>query len=468
MDRGLQLDDLISELRTMELQKYLERSNRGRSYLRRFFHKLEGDSKFEVEEMKSSIKMNLKDAVSAFYHPNTDSLYLTCVRCSCENFIVRNFLSCKKIRPENIYSLNLKNIHLKKIFPDGIENLPKPRIEKSTDNSELNENVPNESLSHTSPRCFPGDSDPNRATSEHSNIISGEESDNRTSNLIDTGIKRIKVPKVEYQLDCIMSPTEIKNARRMISRGSRTDDDWQVNGFSANQEYYAGRLDLIVNKFNSFKTCEPQNDERSHIMTTMGLNELLKIRLADQDKPYDEILKDFKDRSPNSLPDASFSFMLIGIFSSTGLKKIIETENVFRYERVPTQGHFSCLKYDLNDSSLVYFDTAGTGKICPSRSIYMSYSTISKVMTEFNAAQRRINGLQPRELTISYQENNGQSGLDCGPLTLINLELFRRNIDPASVKIPSQLIEKIRKYHFLVSIGEIKDFRLVLVPNNCD
>ena len=151
-------------------------------------------------------------------------------------------------------------------------------------------------------------------------------------------------------------------------------------------------------------------------MTTVGLNQLLKLRLSDPERNFDDVLDIFVDRSPNSLPDGQFKFMLIGIFSSSGIKRIIETENVFRYERVPSQGHFSCAKYDFDNSKLIYFDTAGTGKTCPSRSNYIAYSTISKVMTEVNDTLRRIHGLEPKNLTISYQENAGQSGMDCGPL----------------------------------------------------
>ena len=121
--------------------------------------------------------------------------------------------------------------------------------------------------------------------------------------------------------------------------------------------YSAGHFDLLINKFNSFEVFGQENDERAKIMTTVGLNELLKLRLLDQERNFDDVLDIFVDRSPNSLPDGQFKFMLIGIFSSSGIKRIIETESVFRYERVPSQGHFSCAKYDFDNSKLIYFET---------------------------------------------------------------------------------------------------------------
>ena len=229
--KGLTLEDLISELNDLEPQKYLERSNRGRSYLRRFFFKLDDNSKpYEVEEVKSSIKMNLKDVVSLFYHHQTDSIYLSSMRCSCEACIVQNFLQCSKIKSENIFVFDMKNIKIKKRFPDGIE--VSPFSEKTEEQSVSSEEVKHGSIDNKSPPLF-------------DDFVPGEVNENRTSVLNDNGIQRIGVPKVEFQLDVILSPGEEKNARRMISRGSRTND-WTVEGFMNNEEYSAKSSKLLL------------------------------------------------------------------------------------------------------------------------------------------------------------------------------------------------------------------------------
>ena len=417
--KGLTLDDLLNELNLMETQKYLTRSSRGKQYLRRFFYKLDDiGTKFEVEEAKTSVKMNLRDVVKAFYHSKTDNLYLSNIRCSCRECIVNNFLQCKTITPQNIFSFNMSKIQVKKQFPDGDPIID--AISSEMPSVDINDSVlPPNPVLDTDAHLEKNDENVNRfitddPRSKDSPILVASSVE---SSEIQNGVKRYELPTVEFKLDCILSPTELKDARRMISRGSRTDPpDWTVLGFKNQEEYRTGHFDSIVNKFNRFKVTDQTTDvQQIKIMNSMCLNELIKRRLADSDKDFNEILEAYISESPNGLPEEQFSFMLLAIFSSTGLKHIIETEERFRYEHVPTQGHFACAKFDLIGSELTYFDTAGSGKLSIDRSIYISYDTISRIFTEVHDALRRIYGLDRQKLTVSYQLNNGQEGLNCGP-----------------------------------------------------
>ena len=115
------------------------------------------------------------------------------------------------------------------------------------------------------------------------------------------------------------------------------------------------------------------------------------------------------------------------------------------------------LKLNMNTSTVIIYDSA-----CDDlrKSPYFDYPLIAHIIQNMHNYYKTERNMPTKQLQFFDQSIMHQSGSDCGCHTLINIELLLRRKDPTPQTFNTELIRKIRKYHFLLANKFLHEFRL--------
>ena len=154
---------------------------------------------------------------------------------------------------------------------------------------------------------------------------------------------------------------------------------------------------------------------------------------------------------------SSAEIIIIGLYSTIEMKK--HNESGYNQNYLNSPGHFALLKLDVINSSIQFFDSLGSSLAASS---YFSYGNVLRFTTELHNYLRTRKNLPFSEVSFSDKHVQNQVGSNCGSHALINCEILLNNWDPSTVHFNSSLISNVRRYHLLMAMGEINEFRLAL------
>ena len=192
------------------------------------------------------------------------------------------------------------------------------------------------------------------------------------------------------------------------------------------------------------------------IMNPGTFNGVIKMTLEQKTQPFSAIMAQAQDEFSNGFPMENFSQLLIGLYSMEGMKHSMK-DGVLNPEDYNTNGHYIMVKLDINSAKAIFYDSYSDDV---RKSPYFDYSVISQIIRDMYKYYTAKRNMPEKPFELFQQPMMHQSGSDCGCHMLINIELLLRRKDPAKQSFNTELIRKIRKYHFLLAHKFLHKFRL--------
>ena len=469
--KGFEHDSLAIELNKKEVTDRAERRQRGNYYLDRYYFSIPDKiDEFSIPDQKSTVRFNISDCKTAFYNNSDDSLYLAASRCGCSTCITKSFLECKETL-HMVHKYNMGKINSKKTFPhpspaNFLSTDAKPKIISKSKTEGLSQPVkvePEISIKVDTPKDnvvpdknqYPEDLPRNRneifsftKTVSHINLLN--ESRKLTCDLSHQEIKRAKTA---------MQSSMVQNFRL----GHSFDDP--KSPFKPNMEYTCGDLDYICNRFRNHSRMSngpnmiSRHGERSNsidIMNSATFNSLIRIMLSQSFESSNDLITHALDQFPNGMPKPNFESLIIAVFCTTGMKKTMKAGH-FQYDDKP--GHYITLHLKMSSSSVFIYDHMN---LDIKSSHYFDFACISKVVQAIHDYFKNLRNESVQPLTFHQHTLRQQSGVDCGPHCLANIELILHQLDPAKQVFDKETMKQIRNYHFLIRELMLSEFRVSL------
>ena len=242
-------------------------------------------------------------------------------------------------------------------------------------------------------------------------------------------------------------------------------------GFKRSKQYVQGDIDFIINRMRG-------NDRNFHgvpmvcnenplsgsnfidIMNPATFSRLAKMTLHQNSESFESLMTRAEGEFGPGLPFDHFNSLLVGLYSSTGMKQRLKNGE-FSYDSYSHDigGHFIMAKLDMSTSTVVFYDSINSDI---RQSSYFDFALIARVFQNIHSYYKLKRNQPLQQIIFQQQALKSQGNNDCGCHTLINIELLLRGQDPALQTYNGQIIQKIRKYHFLLRHQFVHDFRLKL------
>ena len=168
---------------------------------------------------------------------------------------------------------------------------------------------------------------------------------------------------------------------------------------------------------------------------------------------FDSLMSQAKEQFFKGLPFDKFNTLVVGLFSTAGMKRRFK-KGEFSYDS--STGHYITAQLNMSTSTVVFYDSINENL---RRSSYFDFALIARVFQNIHNYYKKKRN-QPLKQLIFQQLLKSQGNNDCGCHTMINIELLIRKKNPAAQTFNTELIQKIRKYHFLLRHQYIHEFRL--------
>ena len=479
--KGYDPISLSMELNNLEPEEYIKRQRNGNGHLRRHFSHIPDDiSEYEVPSQLQSVSFNLLDCKTVFYKHEDDTLYLSMTRCNCDTCLLDSFLNCKKsvhhihrfpmigIKSDRIYPAPSKSNNLPLDSKDPSQKQADGRSQKAKRTKvQKTRNIKIESeetSTTTSPTATSSTATPPTATSSNTwkvirqKMVVFEQS---------VGFKMIERPQTSKMITCNISDNEVKEVTKRWKSFAITFP-YEEMPFKPQNEYDLGSVSYIIQRFkcgtdqsNGPAMNCPSNDIYSEnsaelLNPTMFLK-LTQIFLSQPSQTFTEWMNNVKQQlNGNYLPRSRFDKLIIGLFSTTGMKKRF-SKGQFAYDSTPSPGHFITMDLNMQSSSLTIYDTLNTDI---RSSEYFDFPLTLTIINYIYCYYKHERNESREALKVIQQKMQKQKSVDCGPHTLMNIELLIQNKNLASQAFNNQLIADVRKYHFLLYESSINDLRL--------
>lgn len=469
--KGYDPSSLASELNKLELGQYTERMRSGKGYLKRHYHCIpENIEEYEVPQQPPSVSFNLHEAKSVFYRHEDDTLYLSATRCCCDVCLKEedSFLNCKS-SIHHIHRYSMKKIQSKRTYPTPAqENYISFASQGSTQKQEKDSALTRAKVKKLatvetdSKTQSCKDNLPRRMTSAtltnwqviRQNMLTFEQS---------VVFEMIERPVNLRRLSCQISENELREAKKQW-KSFAISFPYEDLPFKPHNEYELGSVSQIIQRFKSseFQSRLIMNRPSEAVPELINPSTFLtfiQIFLSQPNQTFSEWMNNVKDQlSSNFLPRLNFEDLIICLFCTQGMTKRFSKGN-FAYDQSASPGHFITLKLNMKTSSVTIYDSLNTDI---RKSMYFDFPLVLTIIN-FIYCHHKSEMNQPIEKLRVYQQKlQRQSSVDCGPHSLINMELMMKNLNPADQIFNDQIIGEVRKYHYLLNESSINDLRLQL------
>jgi len=167
-----------------------------------------------------------------------------------------------------------------------------------------------------------------------------------------------------------------------------------------------------------------------------------------------DLISQAMDEFPAGMPKLNFQSLIIAVFSTTGMKKNMIAGN-FQYDDKP--GHYITLHLKMDSSSVFIYDHLNDDI---TKSQFFDFASISRILQAIHDYFKKLRNESIQPLKFNQHSLRLQSGVDCGPHCLANIELILHQLDPAKQEFDRDTMAKIRSYHFLIRELMLSEFRL--------
>ena len=280
----------------------------------------------------------------------------------------------------------------------------------------------------------------------------------------------IKRPVNERILICELTSEDMKSVKTEMARLRQTLPDEPI-GFKRSKQYVQGDIDFIINRMRGddrnchgvSMVCNENPLSGSNfidIMNPATFSELAKMTLHQHSESCESLMTRAQGKFAPGVPFEHFNSLLVGLYSTTGMKQRLK-KGEFSYDSYSrdTGGHFIMAELNMSTSTVVFYDSINSDI---RQSSYFDFALIARVFQNIYSYYKLKRNLPLQLIIFQQQALKSQGNNDCGCHTLVNIELLLREQDPALQTFNSEIIQKIRKYHFLLRHQFVNDFRLKL------
>ena len=280
------------------------------------------------------------------------------------------------------------------------------------------------------------------------------------------------MPEKLTALSCSISDEEIRTSKRLIF--TEEYNTGEEVSFDRQRQYMLSDVDILINRMrghnlnyagNSLSCSENLLSSESFIesINASTFNSLIRLCLTNKSLPFNDIMEMALNPLtgfPAGLPTQNCKSVVIGLFSSTNMKRKMK-KGIFSYDSANDSGggHFMLVQLHVDSSKVEIFDSLNYDL---RQSPYFFFPIIHRILQGLHDFLKVKRNQPTATIQYIHQKIKQQSNVDCGVHTLINFELLLRRKNPAIQNFDQKLIRTIRRYHYLLKKEVINEFRLEL------
>ena len=219
-----------------------------------------------------------------------------------------------------------------------------------------------------------------------------------------------------------MSCTLTRDEDLLAQVGIRENWNNDSRYFRLGNQYDSGSVDDILKLLPSLPGAMPN-------LRTMGTQAFLCLLMYNDRFPtFNNAWAHFCAMNSNQVPAISTKVLIIGLYSTTGMKTLNEAG--FGREHIAENhaGHFGLLILNIRRSECTIYDSMNHQF---DNSPYFLSTKIKNAVTGLHDFYRRGQGKEKRQLAFSQAVVPGQGLNDCGVHLLANAELAAQGHEPA-------------------------------------